>query len=455
MLAIILQEALPPPLSFGQILLRVATALFLVATNGFFVAAEFALVSSRRSRIEELADAGDRRARLVRTALSDLNLYLSASQLGITLASLALGWVAESTVAAVLIQIFEGLPRPWSLIAAHTVASTIAFCTITFMHIVLGEQAPKTMAITNPELTALWTAPPLVFFSRVLRPFIIALNASSTYTLRLFRLKPVDEADRVHRPEEIEILIAQMYEHGRLAQEPVEMIRGVFDLSETSAAEVMTPRTQITAAPATVSAEALEDLFVDSGHSRLPVYEGSVDHIIGIVLARDFWRARRDRRQFNLTQLIRTVPFVPETKDIEHLLREMQREGTHIAIVLDEYGGTAGLVTVEDLLEQIVGEIADEHEVQREEIHVEADGRVLLAGRVLVADLNERFSLHLPEDEYTTVAGYMMGTLGRVAEEGDELPIDGGRLRVASMSGRRVELIEMVLDPKRAEEEDE
>jgi CBS domain containing-hemolysin-like protein len=444
MLSMIVQEV-HPDLTFGQIGIRLGIALLLVAANGFFVAAEFALVSSRRTRIDEWAEKGDGKAGLVRKMLEDLNLYLSASQLGITLASLALGWVAESTIAAVLIQVFDELPSPWNVLAAHTVAGTIAFVVITFMHIVLGEQAPKTLAITTPEETARWTAPLLYVFTRVLRPFIAGLNASSNLTLRIFGLKPVNEAERVHRPEEIEILVAQMHEFGHLAHEPVEMIRGVFDLSETTAAEVMTPRTQIMAAANTVSAEELENLLVDSGHSRLPVYEGSVDHIIGVVLARDFWRARRDRRQWNLANLIRAVPFVPETKDLEHLLREMQREGTHIAIVLDEYGGTAGLVTVEDVLEQIVGEIADEHEVQREEIHEEEDGRVLLAGRVLVADVNERFELELPEDEYTTVAGYVMGTLGRIAAEGDTVEFPGGQFRVASMSGRRVELIEMVL----------
>ena len=453
MLSMIVQEA-HAGLTWGQALLRLGLAFLLVLANGFFVAAEFALVSARRSRIEELAETGDRRARMVRAVLKDLNLYLSASQLGITLASLALGWVAESTVAAVLIQVFDGLGRPWDVLASHAVAGVIAFAFITFLHIVLGEQAPKTFAIAKPEVTSLWTVTLLVVFTRVLQPFIMLLNASSNLTLKVFGLKATDEAERVHRPEEIEILVAQMFEHGHLAQEPVDMIRGVFDLSETSAAEVMTPRTQVTAAPNTVTLEELADLFVDSGHSRLPVYEGSIDHIIGIVLARDFWRARRDRRQFNLGSLIRTVPFVPETKDVEHLLREMQREGTHIAIVLDEYGGTAGLVTVEDLLEQIVGEIADEHEVQRADIQEETDGRVVLIGRVLVADVNERFDLSLPEDEYTTVAGYVMGTLGRIAQEDDRVVFPGGQFRVASMSGRRVELVEMELDEKIESAED-
>ena len=445
MLATIVQEA-HPELGGLEIAWRLSLALMLVVANGFFVASEFALVGARRTRIDALADEGNARAKIARGAIQHLDHYISGTQLGITLSSLALGWVGESTIATIITQLFDGLPPPWDVLATHGVAVAIAFALITFMHIVLGELAPKSMALLFPEAVSMWTAGPLIVFSKIFSPFIHFLNGSANLILRSIGLRAPREAERVHRPEEIELLLAQTFEHGLLAQEPVEMIRGVFDLSETSAAEVMTPRTEITAAPNTIGPEALADLFIDSGHSRLPVFEGSVDHIIGIVLARDFWRAQRDRRHYSLTQLIRTVPFVPETKDIEHLLREMQREGTHIAIVLDEYGGTAGLVTVEDLVEQIVGEIADEHEVQREEIHEEEDGRVLLAGRVLVADVNERYRLQLPEDEYTTVAGYLMGTLGRIAHEGDGVDFQGGTFRVASMSGRRVELIEMVLE---------
>jgi CBS domain containing-hemolysin-like protein len=446
MLSMIVQEA-HAEFTGGQIAIRLGIALLLVLANGFFVAAEFALVGARRTRIDALAESGNARAKLARGAIHHLDHYISGTQLGITLASLALGWVGESTIAAIIVQIFADLGSPWDVVASHTVAVAISFAIITFLHIVLGELAPKSLALLFPEAVSMWLAGPLIVFAKIFTPFIHFLNGSANLILRALGLRAPREAERVHRPEEIEMLISQTYEHGLLAQEPVEMIRGVFDLSETTAAEVMTPRTQIMAAPNTATMEELENLFVDSGHSRLPIYEGSVDHIIGVVLARDFWRARRDRRVWNLANLIRAVPFVPETKDLEHLLREMQREGTHIAIVLDEYGGTAGLVTVEDVLEQIVGEIADEHEVQREEIHEEQDGRVLLAGRVLVADVNERFELELPEEEYTTVAGYVMGSLGRIAGEGDTVEFPGGQFRVATMSGRRVALIEMMLAP--------
>lgn len=440
----------------GEIVLRLGLALLLVLANGFFVASEFALVGARRTRIDAMVEEGVTGARMARDAIQHLDHYISGTQLGITLSSLALGWVGESTVAAILIQWFQGLPDPWNVVASHAVAVAISFALITFLHIVLGELAPKSMALLFPEAVSVWTAGPLIAFSRVFAPFIMFLNGSANLLLKGVGLRAPREAERVHRPEEIEMLLNQSFQHGLLAEEPVEMIRGVFDLSETSAAEVMTPRTQVVAVPSTATVEEVEDVLITSGHSRLPVFEGSIDHVIGVVLARDFWRARRDRRHLGLKGLIRSIPFVPETKDLEHLLREMQRQGTHIAIVLDEYGGTAGLVTVEDLVEQIVGEIQDEHEVAHADVEEDLENnRVEVAGRVLVADLNERFGLDLPEEEYTTVAGFVMGRLGRIAEEGDEVEFEGGRIAVLTMSGRRIERLVMTRSLNGREEREE
>lgn len=435
-------------MTIQEVLLRLGLALFLVLANGFFVAAEFALVGSRTTRIEEMASKGNPGARLALEAIHHLDHYISGTQLGITLASLGLGWVGESTIATLLVQAFAPLPEPYDVVATHAVAGTIAFAMITFLHIVIGELAPKSLALLFPEKVSMWTAGPLMVFGRIFAPFIIVLNGSANLLLKTVGLRQPHEAERVHRPEEIEMLLRKTQEHGLLAEEPVEMIRGVFDLSETTAAEVMTPRTDVVAIPSTATLADVENAFVDSGHSRLPVFEGSIDHIIGVILARDYWRARRDQREATLRQLIRVVPFVPETKDIEHLLHDMQREGTHIVVVLDEYGGTAGVVTVEDVVEQIVGEIADEHEELYTEIREEG-GRIVIAGRALVSDLNERFQLQLNDQEYTTLAGLVMGLLGRIAEVGDRIDFDQGSLEVLSMSGRRIDWIELGL---RAEE---
>jgi CBS domain containing-hemolysin-like protein len=430
--------------SVEEILLRLSVALVLVLANGFFVAAEFSLVGARTTRVEEMAAKGNAGAKLALNAIHHLDHYISGTQLGITLASLGLGWVGESTIATILIQLFEPLPAPWDAVASHTVAGTIAFAMITFLHIVLGELAPKSLALLFPERVSIWTAGPLIVFARVFSPFIIVLNGSANLLLKAVGLRQPHEAERVHRPEEIEMLLRKTQEHGLMAEEPADMIRGVFDLSETTAAEVMTPRTEVVGVPSTATIEQIENTFLDSGHSRLPVYEQTIDHIIGVILARDYWRSRRDRRGAPLRQIMRPVPFVPESKDLEHLLREMQKEGTHIVVVLDEYGGTAGVVTVEDVVEQIVGEIADEHEEQYSEIR-EEEGRVIVSGRALVSDINERFGLRLPEDEYTTAAGLMMGLLGRIAEDGDRIEFPGGSLEVLSMSGRRIEWMELVV----------
>jgi len=436
-------------LSAGDIVWRLSLALLLVFANAFFVAAEFALVGARRTRIESLAEEGNTRARLARIAIRNLDHYISGTQLGITLASLGLGWVGESTLAAVIIQAFDGLPPPWNTVATHTVAGFIAFAFITFLHIVLGELAPKSLALLFPETTSLWTAGPLIGFSKIFSPFIAILNGSANLLLRLVGLRPPTEVERVHRPEEIEMLVTQMYEQGALAEEPVEMIRGVFDLSETTAGEVMTPRTEIVAVPVDASVDQTAEIILEAGHSRIPVYEGSLDRIVGVVLARDVWRAQREGQK-SITGLIRPLPYVPDSKDIEGLLREMQEQRVHMAVVVDEFGGTAGIVTLEDLVEEIVGEIRDEYEVEPPAIEEAETGEIFVNGSVTIFDLNERYDLDLPEDEYTTVAGYVMARLGHIPVVGEEVQFAGGRLRVVSMDGRRVDRLALELEPRGA-----
>ena len=436
-------------LSAGDIIWRLSLALLLVFANAFFVAAEFALVGARRTRIESLAEEGNTRARFARIAIRNLDHYISGTQLGITLASLGLGWVGESTLAAIIIQAFDGLPAPWDMIATHTVAGVIAFALITFLHIVLGELAPKSLALLFPETTSLWTAGPLIGFSKIFSPFIAILNGTANLLLRMVGLRPPTEVERVHRPEEIEMLVTQMYEQGALAEEPVEMIRGVFDLSETTAGEVMTPRTEIVAVPIDASVDQTAEIILEAGHSRIPVYEGSLDRIVGVVLARDVWRAQRDGQE-SITGLIRPLPYVPDSKDIEGLLREMQEQRVHMAVVVDEFGGTAGIVTLEDLVEEIVGEIRDEYEEEPPAIEEAETGEIFVNGSVSIFDLNEHYDLALPEDEYTTVAGYVMARLGHIPVVGEEVQFAGGRLRVVSMDGRRVDRLALELEPRGA-----
>lgn len=425
-------------LSAGTIAVRLLIVFALVLANGFFVAAEFALVAARATRIDALAKQGQKRAQIAQEAIHNLDRYISGTQLGITLASLALGWVGENTVAAILIQIFDDLPAPWSALAAHGVAISIAFAFITFLHIVLGELAPKSLALLHPERVSLWTAGPLIIFSRLLSPFIVVLNGAANQLLRLLGLRAPTEVERVHRPQEIEMLLLQTHEHGFLAEEPVEMIRGVLDLSEITAGQVMTPRIEIIAIPAGSTISEAARVILESGHSRIPVYEGSLDHIVGLILARDIWAAERAGRN-TIDEVVRPLLFVPESRPIEGLLLEMQKSRSHMAVVIDEFGGTAGILTLEDMVEEIVGEIQDEYETALPGIEEVSPEEVLISGGITVHELNERFRLDLPEKDYTTIAGFVLGELGRIADVGDEVAFPGGLLRVLEMDGRRID----------------
>ena len=446
-----IQETAEHTLGWGATIWRLSTVFLLVLANGFFVAAEFALVGARRTRIEALVRKGSRSAKMAKYAIAHLDHYISATQLGITLSSLALGWLGEQTLSTLFMQTFAGLPAPYDIIATHAVAGTIAFAFITFLHIVLGELAPKSIALLFPEQTSMWLAGPLIMFARVFTPFIKGLNGAANLLLRAVGLKSPTEAERVHRPEEIEMLATHAFEHGGLSEEPLDMIRGVFDLSERTVADVMTPRTRMVAIPISATIEEAVDSIARTGHSRLPVFGTSPDDIKGYAPARDVWRAYRDEDK-TLKDLVRAVLFVPTTKDLESLLTEMRDERQHLAIAVDEFGGTAGLVTIEDILEEIVGEIHDEHESDIEAID-ESDGRIRVDGTVSLFELNDRFGLTLPSQEFATIAGYVMAQLGRIAEPGDEVEFDSGTLCVVQMSGRRIEKVEILLETAADEDE--
>lgn len=440
------------PLSTIDVVWRLGVVVLLVAANGFFVAAEFALVGARRTRIDALVRKGSRSAKFAQHAIKHLDHYISGTQLGITLSSLALGWIGETTIASFLIQLFHGLPEPWNLVASHVVAGTIAFAFITFLHIVLGELAPKSIALLFPEATSMALAGPLIAFSKVFQPFIKILNGAANLLLRGVGLSAPTENERVHRPEEIEMLATQAFEHGGLAEEPLDMIRGVFDLSERTVADVMVPRTSMVALETTATVDQVIDTIETSGFARIPIYYESLDDIRGVVLARDAWRAFRKGEKV-IDRLVRPVLFVPTSKDLESLLKQMLPERRHVVIGVDEFGGTAGLVTVEDILEEIVGEIQDEHESPAALIQRRADG-IYVAGTVSLFELNDNFGLDLPAHDVATIAGYAMHKLGRIAAPGDEVTFEGGKLAIKEMNGRRIESVILTLDNPSRESND-
>ena len=433
-----------------EIALKLLAVALLVAANAFFVAAEFALVSAEETRLARMEARGDRLARTVRVAQGELNLYLSSCQVGITLASLGLGWLGEPAIAETLSAWFTGLASPFDLIARHAVAGTIAFTIITFLHVVLGELMPKALAIFHPEPVARWLAWPLIAFTRAGSPLIWTLNESANMLLRLLGVRLPTEAERVHSPEEIKLLVSRSRELGQLDLHEQAMIYGVFELTGTVAREVMTPRPDIVAVPDDVSLEELVATTNESGHSRIPVYRENLDNVVGIVLVKDLLvTAAGAHDDFDVSEIMREPHFVPDTKPVLDLLAELRRLKVHMAIVVDEFGGTDGLVTLEDLIEEIVGEIYDEYDVARPIYSRTARGEPLIDGSAPIDEVNDRYGLALPLEDYDTLGGFVLGELGHVPRRGEVVHTPTGELIVERVEERRVRYVRLV---KRAEQ---
>ncbi|UCC83287.1 MAG: HlyC/CorC family transporter [Gemmatimonadota bacterium] len=429
-----------------EVLWRLLAVLLLVGANGFFVAAEFALVSADESRLAGLEERGDRLARAVRRARDDLNLYLSSCQIGITLASLGLGWIGEPAIAQTLVALFSGVPEPFDLIASHTVAVVIAFTLITYLHVVLGEVAPKALAIFHPEALSRWIVRPLVVFTRAGWPLIWSMNESANWLLRVFGVRLPTEAERVHSPEEIMVLVKRSHDVGKVERDEQAMIHGVFELTRTVAREVMTPRPDIVAVPTNVGFEEVVATAGRSGHSRLPVYRDSLDNVVGVVLAKDLLTLAgvQGPDDFDVTKIMREPYFVPDTKSVGELLAELRRLKIHMAIVVDEFGGTDGLVTLEDLIEEIVGEIYDEYDEAHPVYTTTPGGQPLIDGGAPIDEVNEKYELELPEEDYDTLGGFILGELGHVPKRGDVVRVPGAELVVERVDNRRVRLVRLL-----------
>jgi CBS domain containing-hemolysin-like protein len=426
-----MEPASSPPIGLGLL-----AVVVLVLANAFFVAAEFALVGARRTRLDEMARAGDRKARLARRAVQSLDRYISATQLGITLASLGLGWIGEPALAGLIGGAFAWLPAPVSKIATHGVASAIAFIIITILHIILGELVPKALALLFPERVSRWVAAPLIGFAWVMQWPIALLNGTANRLLRFMGISPPGEHERLHSPEEIRMLVEQSTEGGSMLKEDARLLEGVFEFSEKTAQEVMTPRTQMVALESSMSVEDAADEVAVARRSRYPVYTESLDEIVGVVHAKDILTALRARPHETIRAIMRPPLFVPGTREVEDVLADMKRLKTHLAVVLDEYGGTAGLVTMEDLLEEIVGPIYDEYDPQ--DRAGAADGAARLDGAMPITEFNSKFDASLDDADYTTLGGYVFGQLGRLPRPGDRVTAGPHTFEVLEMDGRRV-----------------
>jgi CBS domain containing-hemolysin-like protein len=421
---------------------RILALIGLLAANAFFVAAEFSVVRSRRSRLEAMARSGDARARLVLRATANLARLLSASQFGITLASIGIGALAEETLASTFRDAFETMPL-FARIGARAGLGTIcAMAVVTYGHVVFGELAPRGATINNPERVARLLVPGLVAFAWVTQPFTWLLNRSAELVLRPFGLKPGTAEENVHSADELRILVEQSQEVGALERQDAALIEGVFEFSEKNAREVMTPRTAIDALDIESTLEEALALVVDTQRSRYPVYEESIDNIVGLVLAKDFIPLlRQPPTEFTVQGMMRPVHVVPGSREVEEVLADFKRLKEHMAVVLDEYGGTAGIVTMEDLLEEIVGEILDEYDEPEPRDAVEPGHDVLLPGSTNIGELNERFGLDVPDDEYTTIGGYIFGALGRLPVVGDRVTASHAVFTVRAMNGRRIDML--------------
>ena len=373
-------------LTLGTIAFRLLAVLLLVLANAFFVAAEFALVGVRRSRIDAMAARGDRGAKAVQQTLKHIDRYISGTQLGITLASLALGWIGEATVASLIDRLFARLGYTVPPEVTHSAAAiTTAFVIITFLHIVLGELAPKSLALLNPEGVSRWVVRPLRWFSAVMRPFIAVLNGAANGFLRLVGLHTVQETARVHSPEELRLLVMQTRAHGLLDETDSQMLAGVFDFHNKRVRDVMRPRTDIVALPIDAPETEVRAVIRREGYSRYPVYRESLDDVVGVFLAKDLW-VLDGQGPFTLEKLVREALYVPDTRAAERVLDDLRKTRAHMAIVLDEYGGTAGIVTLEDLVEEVIGDIADEYDVAAREA-LEMNGVLELAGSLSLIDV--------------------------------------------------------------------
>ena len=421
--------------------------LLLVLANAFFVAAEFALVGARRSRLAEMADKGDGGARAAGYALRSLDRYISATQLGITLASLALGWIGEPAVAGVLEAFFDLLGAHVSASVAETGATVaIGFTIITFLHIVVGELAPKSLALARPERVSRWVARPLIGFAAITAPAIWVLNSAAALMLRMAGLRPVSESERVHSPEELRLLVMQSRAHGVLDESDTAMLAGVFDFHSKKARDVMRPRTEIVALDVDANEGELRELLRRERYSRYPVYDGTLDNLIGVFLAKDFWLEERSGEPFSVRRYLREPLYVPDTKLAERVLEDLRRTRAHMAVVLDEYGGTAGVVTLEDLVEQVIGDIADEYDATTR-TSIETDGVLELAGSMSLVDVRREHRVPVPEGEWSTLGGYTFARLGRLPKMSDRVPFPGGELEVVAMDGRRVAAVRVIRSP--------
>jgi putative hemolysin len=412
----------------------------LILLNAFFVAGEYGLVTARRTRIIELHHEGNRRARDVLRITSDPPRFIAAMQLGVTLTSLGIGALGE-----------RALADAFGNLMATVVAVLLAYLILTFLHVVIGELVPKGIALGHPERTALFVSPPVRWFFIALRPFIWFLEESTEVVLSWLGLQPPGAENDVLSEAELRIVVSQSTRHGEIEEQEQEMLYKVFDFADKEASDVMVPRPEVVALSIDLPPEQALEAVMDSPYTRYPVYRESLDDVVGVLHVRDLFSALRERgmHEVKIEEIVRPAHIVPETKDLAALLSEFRRTNQHMAIVVDEYGETEGIVTLEDLLEEIVGEIEDEFDLPDESVEQVDDDTIKVDGTFPIDDFNERFRTALPDEDYHTVAGFVFGLLGRQPEVGDDITHDGLRFDVLEVEGSRINKIAVTFEQRR------
>jgi CBS domain containing-hemolysin-like protein len=439
----------------------------LVFMNGFFVAAEFSLVGARRTRIAQLAAEGSAGAKAAQNAIHHLDNYIAATQLGITLASLGLGWIGEPAVGHLIEPLFHVvLPEASAETIGRSISIAIAFSIVTLLHIVLGELAPKTIALQRPEATSVLVARPTTWFLNIFRPVIYVMNRIGNWVVRLLGFEPVAGHSAVHTAEELEMLVHSSREAGVLQESEERLLRRVFDFSDIYVEEIMQPRVEVDAIPLDIPLAEMLELIAARHHSRFPVYLESIDNVVGVLLIKDLLDALVRQPQliadrnadFPLQSILRKPLFIPGTLTVDRLLEQMQQTKTHLAIVIDEYGGMAGVATMEDIIEELVGEVQDEFDLETSPIEDEGDVAVV-DGLVSMTETTERFGDPGGEPLSTTIGGYVAERLGRIPGVGDKVSFGDYDLCVEEMDGMRVSKVRFVrrvasISPGRSENSD-
>ncbi|HJQ13326.1 MAG TPA: hemolysin family protein [Anaerolineales bacterium] len=472
----------PPSSVTGSTALDLAIVFLLVLANSFFVASEFALVSVRKTRIDQLAAEGNRTAGVVQRAVRDLDRYIAATQVGITLASLLLGGIGERSLEPILSFVFRWVPEEWQGLTRGALVAGSAYFIMTALHVIIGELMPKSIALQRAEGTALWIARPMSFFAALFSPLIWLLNGIGNFLLRLLGFHAAEGHDQVHSPEELDMIFTESHKGGEINQTEFEILHRVVRFSDTNVRAVMVPRLEMQALPVRITRRQLADFLQRRPHTRIPVYQDSLDEIIGVVNSKDLehlysrelaqelkqvqtaisaksnsqrvgesiHEADTDTKLLDLTPLVVEAAFVPETIRIDRLLTELKKRRQQMAIIVSEYGVTSGLITLADLLEQVFGDLPDEAAEAEPEIQQRPDGSIKVAGGVSIDEVNEQFSLGFPTDEAVTMAGLVINALGRTATVGDEVEINGMRLRVENVDRFRISTLSLFTPPDKA-----